>query len=95
VNQVEYARGHGAKRRKKIRSGRGGGAGKERKSLLLTAGNLPNTVRQQMGGNDVLQLVSCPSIKTIDLDQIRSVQRYRRVKNCFQICPRREEYLLT
>ena len=55
------ARGHWAKRSKKVGAGGGGGggaAGKERKRLPLSPDILSNAVRQRTGGNDVLPLVN-------------------------------------
>ena len=63
------ARGHWAKRSKKV--GAGGGVGKERKRLPLSPDILPNAVRQRTGGNDVLPLVNHLSIKLIDQNYIR------------------------
>ena len=62
------ARGHWAKRSKKV--GAGEGAGKERKRLSLSPDILPNAVRQRTGGNDVLPLVNRLSIKLIDQNDI-------------------------
>ena len=65
------ARGHWAKRSKKVGAGgAGGGAGKERKRLPLSPDILPNAVRQRTGGNDVLPLANRLSIKLTDQNDI-------------------------
>ena len=51
--------------------GAGGKAGKERKRLPLSPDILQNAVRQRTGGNDVLPLVNCLSIKPMDQNDIR------------------------
>ena len=63
------ARGHWAKRSKKV--GEGEGAGKERQRLPLNPDILPNAVCQRRGGNDVLPLVNRLSIKLVDQNDIR------------------------
>ena len=65
------ARGHWAKRSKKVGAGGRGGAGKERKRLPLSTDILPSAVRQRTGTNDELPLVNRLSIKHIDQNDIR------------------------
>ena len=66
------ARGHWAKRSKKVGAGGGGGGtGKERNRLPLSTDILPNAVRQRTGANDKLPLVNRLCIKLIDQNDIR------------------------
>ena len=65
------ARGHWAKRSKKVGAGGRGEAGKERKRLPLSTDILPSVVRQRTGGNDKLSLVNRLCIKLIDQNDIR------------------------
>ena len=67
------ARGHWAKRSKKVGAGGGGrgGAEKERKRLPLSTDILPSAVRQRTETNDELPLVNRLSIKHIDQNDIR------------------------
>ena len=69
MRQAGVARRHGA-RAKNIEQGGGGGLGRKKKSLLLSADILPNAVRPRKGGNEALRLVNRASIKTINVNRL-------------------------